>query len=78
MLIQKLGDRFAAVEDEEDWTAVALNNGIPINTAYGWMKSKSSQKKRGGGELNNSLILLCISFSWETSLIYGSTEYHNN
>ena len=38
----------AAADNEEDWKAVALNNGIPYSTAYGWVKSKRSPKKRGG------------------------------
>lgn len=39
----------AAAHHGEDWRAVALNNDVPVKTAYGWIsRGYASPKKRGG------------------------------
>lgn len=38
-----------AAENDQDWKAVAEANGIPIQTAYGWIRRAGEQSKRRGG-----------------------------
>lgn len=38
-----------AAENDENWKAVAEANGIPIQTAYGWIRRSGEQRKKRGG-----------------------------
>lgn len=38
-----------AAENDQDWKAVAEAHGIPIQTAYGWIRRSDEQRKKRGG-----------------------------
>ena len=38
-----------AAEGDQDWRAVAVNNGVPIPTAYGWLRRSEDQPRQRGG-----------------------------
>ncbi len=64
----------AAARNFEDWRAVAIANGVPIPTAYGWIRNSDDDtpKKRGGArhcKVNPEIVEKIISYVEKDPLI---------
>lgn len=61
-----------AAKDDQDWKAIAEANGIPIQTAYGWIRRSGERKKCGGRrftKVNGQHIAKMMEYVEENPLI---------